>query len=370
MVDFIRKVNSEAVSEERLACEKARIYTPDGTDSAWYYSHHTYLTKFKGKFYAVYSSGRRNEDDCRQRIMMATSENFKDWEVKVFQDSRYGKQSDIILYCMGIYTDGETLSVLFNSWEFRFAEIGRNPDGSYRRPDLPKYPIGERHGPFVSQSTDGVTWSEPEVMEGEIFAKHLAGNHSPFRLSSGRIVWPGFASTAYTDDPTLKSGWRAISVPIADEEEKAPITESTVLEYDDGKLLCFNRMGRISKTISAAVSVDNGTTWTSSYRTDFLNSESKFQFGRLPDGRYYYLGNVDRYRSSVVVMVSDDGVNFDKWYLLADEAYSRMKEGMCKEGLYGYPTSYFDDEYMYVIYSLYKESVEVLRVPLASIGVK
>ena len=69
MIDFIKKVNSEAASVERIECEKARIFTPDGTEDAWYYSHHTYLTKFKGKFYAVYSSGRRNEDDCRQRII-------------------------------------------------------------------------------------------------------------------------------------------------------------------------------------------------------------------------------------------------------------------------------------------------------------
>ena len=53
-----------------------------------------------------------------------------------------------------------------------------------------------------------------------------------------------------------------------------------------------------------------------------------------------------------------------------DEDYTMMKDGMYKGGLYGYPTSYFDDNYMYVIYSLRKESVEVLRVPLAAIGVK
>ena len=53
-----------------------------------------------------------------------------------------------------------------------------------------------------------------------------------------------------------------------------------------------------------------------------------------------------------------------------DEDYTMMKDGMYKGGLYGYPTSYFDDKYMYVIYSLHKESVEVLRVPLTAIGVK
>ena len=40
---------------------------------------------------------------------------------------------------------------------------------------------------------------------------------------------------------------------------------------------------------------------------------------------------------------------------------------MYKNGTYGYMTSCTDDTYLYVIYSLGKESLEILRVPLSDI---
>lgn len=370
MVQFIKSINSNAAVTERINCEKARIYTPDGTDSAWYYSHHTYMTKFKGRFYAVYSSGNRNEDDCRQRIMMATSENFYDWDLKVFQDSAFGDHSDMVRYCMGIYSDGETLSVMFAAWEFEAEGLRKDEKGRDLRPEHGKGSLSYRKGPYVTQSTDGIHWSEPVIMEGNINGQLLAGNHSPFALPSGRVIWPGFASLSYTDDPTLKSGWTGMNVPIAQDEQKCVVTESSIMELSDGKLICFSRTGFRTNTIVAAVSTDGGTTWTDSYRTAFLNSDSKFQFGTLPDGRYYYVGNVDQKRSSVVIIVSEDGIHFDKWYLVKDDAYVPMKEGMYKGGVYGYPTTFIDKNYMYIIYSLGKESVEVLRVSLSEIGVK
>ena len=195
MISRIRKINSTMFFTKRIDCETARIYTPDGTESAWYYSHHTFMTKFKGKFYAVYSSGNRNEDDCRQRIMMATSDNFTDWDVKVFQDSRWGNHSDMVLYCMGIYTDGETLSVMFDSWEFNEDGLCKNDDGSFRRPEAGKGSLSYRKGPYITQSTDGVNWSEPVIMGGNIDGTLYAGNHSPFMTKTGRIIWPGFASS-------------------------------------------------------------------------------------------------------------------------------------------------------------------------------
>ena len=370
MISRIRKINSTMFFTKRIDCETARIYTPDGTESAWYYNHHTFMTKFKGKFYAVYSSGNRNEDDCRQRIMMATSDNFTDWDVKVFQDSRWGNHSDMVLYCMGIYTDGETLSVMFDSWEFNEDGLCKNDDGSFRRPEAGKGSLSYRKGPYITQSTDGVNWSEPVIMGGNIDGTLYAGNHSPFMTKTGRIIWPGFASLAYTDDPTLRSGWTGVKTPLAESEMKFPLTESTVLENADGTLVCLSRMGRRANTIGAAVSTDGGLTWSDTYRTGFVNSDSKFQFGTLPDGRYYYIGNVDTDRSSVVLMVSEDGINFDERYDIKDDGYSFLKEGLYKGGIYGYPTTFVDEEYMYVIYSLYKESVEVIRFPLSEINAR
>ena len=146
------------------------------------------------------------------------------------------------------------------------------------------------------------------------------------------------------------------------------LPEAGFFQRSDGAVFLFSRTD--GGTMICAASADEGRTWTDCYHTQITDHGAKFEFGTLPDGRYYYLGNADNKRSSVVLMISKDGINFNEWYILEDEPYAQMKEGMYKAGVYGYPTSYIDENYMYVIYSLRKESVEVLRVPLSSIGVK
>ena len=54
----------------RLESERQLIYVPEGS---WGYNHHAAVQPFKGKLYATFSSGRENEDDCGQRIMLSVS---------------------------------------------------------------------------------------------------------------------------------------------------------------------------------------------------------------------------------------------------------------------------------------------------------
>ena len=91
--------------------------------------------------------------------------------------------------------------------------------------------------------------------------------------------------------------------------------------------------------------------------------------GTLPNGKNYYLGGISKKRSEIILMVSSDGVQFNTWYYLANNStYNIIKTGLYKGGAYGYNTSCFDSQYMYVIYSVEKESLEILRVPLSQIG--
>lgn len=348
--------------------ERTRIYTPDGSDSAWYYSHHPFITQFKGKFYAIYSSGLTNEDDCKQRVMLATSENFTDWTVDVLVDSIMGETSPLVLYATGLYTDGETLTAFYTSYEYQPQTLRRNPDGSALRPEADKSKV-DRFGPKYLQTTDGVHWSEAKDVTGSVGNMLLCGNLSPVMLASGRLMWAGYGSMAVSPSGNITGDWSGQKIRVAEgEEEPNSLTESGFFQRSDGMIFLFSRTDG-GKTVCAA-SADEGRTWTDFYHTQLNDYGAKFEFGTLPDGRYYYIGNVDNKRSSVVLMISEDGISFNEWYILADEPYTQMKEGMYKGGVYGYPTTCFDSEYLYVIYSLHKESVEVLRVPLSEIGVR
>ena len=111
---------------------------------------------------------------------------------------------------------------------------------------------------------------------------------------------------------------------------------------------------------------DNGTTWSTPVETDFSDTDAKFHFGRLPDGRYYYLGNpVGGGRTPLVLSLGRDGVHFNQHLILGHAHYERRRPGAAKGGEYGYPHSIIHDGYLCVIVSRQKEAVEVLRVALS-----
>ncbi len=56
---------------------------------------------------------------------------------------------------------------------------------------------------------------------------------------------------------------------------------------------------------------------------------------------------------------------FDRHFILADEPYEMQRQGMHKGGMYGYPHTMLHDGYLYAIFSLRKEAVAALRVPLS-----
>ena len=56
--------------------ESVLIYQPT---TEWTYSHHASLTFFKGRYYAIWSNGHKDEDAPGQRVLMASSADFTHW---------------------------------------------------------------------------------------------------------------------------------------------------------------------------------------------------------------------------------------------------------------------------------------------------
>ena len=115
---------------------------------------------------------------------------------------------------------------------------------------------------------------------------------------------------------------------------------------------------------------DNGETWSEPAPTGYSDDSSKFHFGRLPDGRFYGVSNTvpdSSRRNPLVLCVSEDGVNFDQHFILRDEPYEMKAEGMYKGGHYGYPHTLIHENYMYVIYSKCKETIEVTKFSLEQV---
>jgi len=118
---------------------------------------------------------------------------------------------------------------------------------------------------------------------------------------------------------------------------------------------------------------DDGRTWSRPRLTGFTNSVSRSQFGRLPDGRFFCVNcpaparegaspSTRTPRTPVVLALSDDGVVFDRHYVLGDEAQGEPRiPGYLKHGRYGYPFLAIANDTALMIYSTNKEDINVAR---------
>lgn len=343
--------------------ERADVYTP--TD-AWFYSHHQAISKIGDRFIAVWSRGRWNEDDCGQHIAWSWSTDFTNWsEAAPLVDVRRGDHSELVMWVSGVYNTGDTLTVYFRTYEYGEA---------YLRENNTLRPIADEgrfsHTCWYLQTKDGITWTEP-VQITDPPAYTAGGNHGPVTLSDGTLIWPGAQYQALTHDKTglhweERSG---VDGAFALNNGAKIFTESSLYELDNGGVILLARSN--AGRLWAAFSEDLGKTWSNPYPTHFTDAGAKFMCGRLPDGRYYVVSNPvpKSNRNPLCISLSKDGYRFDERYIIGDEPYTHINEGMYKDGDYGYPCTYIgDDGYFYVIYSRGKETVQVTRFLLSELG--
>ena len=186
----------------------------------------------------------------------------------------------------------------------------------------------------------------------------------------------------YSDDPSGLTGWRMAGIypremeaTIFDDSEgfwkvrqrtgwEPGLCEGSFYQTDDSVLHMLLRSGQ--KRLWLTQSHDCGQTWSAPMPTDFTDNDTKFHFGRLPDGRFYYVGCPDPQgaRTPLVLSLSADGIRFDRHFIVADEAYAPKSEGLHKGGDYGYPHTLVHAGQLYIIVSRRKEAVEVIRLAI------
>ncbi|MHC4982748.1 MAG: exo-alpha-sialidase [Planctomycetota bacterium] len=343
----------------KLATERVFLYRPE---REWTYSHHPHITCFKGRFFAIFSNGRKDEDAPGQRVMLSSSGNFSQWAKPVpLVDSLPGKHGgDLVLTAAGFHQHEGELVAYFGQYQYDKSETSLR----------------------AVTSSDGENWSPIRDI-----GIPVNPNHGPQGTASGRLVISGNISFPYTDDPSGLTGWKMTGIYPSDlacisdnpatfwlvQESMgwpAALCEGSFYQTDDGVIHMLLRStgegfrGRLWVTESE----DNGDTWSAPRETKFTDNDAKFHFGRLPDGRFYYVGCPDPRppwtRSPLVLSVSQDGAIFDEHYLLADEPYEMKREGLAKTGQYGYPHTMIHDGFLYVIVSRLKEAVEVIRASI------
>ena len=344
---------------KRPNVESVLIYQPA---VEWTYSHHQSLAFFKGRFHAIWSNGRQDEDAPGQRVLVCSSSDFKTWTTpKPLVDSVTEKGVERVLTAAGFHQHDGTLAAYFGNY-------GPNKETTRLQ---------------AVTTTDGEHWSAAREI-----GVPINPNHGPQRTASGRLIISGNISFPYTDDPAGLTGWRmtgiypgAMAATIKDDpssfwevarEQRWPaaLCEGSFYQTGDGVLhmLLRNTGRQFTRHLFVTESRDNGATWSEPSLTGFSDANSKFHFGRLPDGRFYYVGNpLAGNRTPLALSLSRDGVHFDRHFILGETHYDRRRAGGAKGGEYGYPHTLLHDGYLYVIVSRQKEAVEVLRVALSEL---
>ncbi len=343
-------------------------------DAQWNYAHHPFLTWFRGRFFLFFSLGRNQEDDVGQRVMFTVSSDFETWTPPRELASPKRLDTGVLIPC-GPWTDGERLNAYLLCFDYRKDVLvnGRRQPGSAGR---------ENWGYRCQTTLDGETFREVEGPTA------FGGNMPVRRLSSGRLFSCGGRTCAWTEDPTGLTGWHGAEVfpqgwksPEAGQERhpllpgevgqcQMELCEGSSVELEDGTLLMLLRSG--TPWLYASRSADGGETWTLPKRTSFTDNRTKFFLDRLPDGRYYYIGTPDpfppRVRHLLCLSLSEDGVNYDRHFILCDRQFKGRYPGLDKNGVYGYPTALVREGRLYMTFSINKEMIAVAGLPLSALG--
>lgn len=341
----------------RLRIERAFVYVPQ---EGWMYAHHPHITRFGNQWIAMWSNGMKDEDASGQRVLYAVSKDFFNWTEPMVLSvpPRFQGNGRHVLTAAGFHQYRDTLVAYYGSY---------SPKRTHTRL-------------FARWTTDGRVWSDAIDL-------HIPVNPNigPQATSTGRLIISGNFTMPYTDDPSGLRGWQMTSFypdslfrednpatfyAPAEKLNLPPLCEASFFETAGGALRALLRVtgkgwkGRLWQTESS----DNGSTWSVPVETPFTDNDSKFHFGKLPDGRFYYVGipdTVHHYlRNPMVLSLSADGRNFNRHFIIADSEYKLKQEGLWKGGQYGYPHTFIHDNRMYVIVSRQKEAVEVLRFSL------
>ena len=370
------------------------------------YNHQSQLVSYQGKLFATWSMGIRDEEYPGQQMVLAMSaDGGRSWSTpSVVAPYHTGEFGMSVACSSGLRIHDGALIAYSGEWERSPWEQSPDVfdrDGNYRSPKC-------RTEARISHDL-GRTWSEPRLI-----APGLINYMPPSPTATGRLILPGNLTHAYTDDPAGLSGWKRSGIPgtpgdLVDTYMTSVISESSrflgtddllseanFFQTDDGVIHMMMR-NEHSRFLAVTESRDNGETWSRPRLTHVTNSISRSHFGRLPDGRFFYLStpkprdekfgeDFHQYRfhaerTPAILAVSTDGVVFDRHYVIGDDreeggqASSGTDElrgapripGKAKVGRYGYPYFHAMGEYGFVIYSKYKEDICVCRFPLSAL---
>ncbi len=331
----------------RVDFSRRRVYTGQG--DAGTYNHHSAITKFNGRYVLAWSNGIVDESTSGQRILLSWSDDAQDWSTA--QCIVPGDvAANIMRQVAGLMPWDEKLVLYYVT----------------RECILDPTQAGGRHYKDGAFSLDACVTSDGE--NWETYSGLVTGNVWMFEeprltqagtwLAAGTVAGPVVYRWPKNDplgEPEI------IALQQSDEEGVFPAGEASWYQTDEERIWMYWRDEAGSLRLYVSVSDDDGQTWTGPLLSDFPDSVSRVRAGRLPDGRYYLIGNSYPHlynRIHLMISISDDGAKFHTMYTLVGDPTAQRVKGLLKNHGYQYPNDVIDGDKMLVSYSVNKEDIE------------
>lgn len=353
--------------------EVTQLY--EATPETGTFSLHAYITCFKGVLFASWDVHARDENSSGQHGVMRRSSDYgKTWsQLEVLFPPLSSNVPAADPYPYTRFHTNNGFAVIDDAL-YAISDVAEwtTPGASKGRP---RVVVGRM---ARSVNPDGglgeLFWllpTAPEPIKG--FPSIPAGDPVIVDKINYYLSQPG-------NEPQLNFGREAH--PISDDNrglgEPVP-----AWQLEDGTWVKLYRAGSIRGYRSAqeredtrprrkyaSFSFDDGKTWTVPTRTNFTDAGARTNSGRLPDGQIYVINNLlpmnpqKGGRVLLAISLSRDGLTFDRATMIRFVPPPPRYQGRSKRHGYQYPESVVVGEYLWVIYSVNKEDVEVARIPV------
>ena len=353
------------------------------------FNHQAQLASRAGTLFATWSSGIRDEEESGQQMVMAHSrDGGRTWsEPATVAAARPGRFAPSVVVSSGLRVHGDALIAYSGEWGRWHAERDAAREAATAAHD--HVALNVRTEARVSRD-DGGSWSPPTPVMA-----NMMNFMPPAPTRTGRLIFAGQLTYAITDDPAGLTGWRRIGIAgipadyCDDWQSRVKgaqllgmahrFNEANFFQTDDGVIHMMLR-NEGSTLMGVTESRDDGESWSRPVLTGFTNSVSRSHFGRLADGRWFCIScpslpppgaapSTRTPRTPIVLALSDDGVVFDRHYVIGDEPQGAPRlPGYLKHGRYGYPYLHVMGDAGLVIYSRNKEDICVARFALADLA--
>ncbi len=317
-------------------------------EGQWQFNLHSFIAHHDGKFWAIWSSGRVNEDSSSQFIRYATSADGLSWsESAVLAADPDGEAGPLRWLASGLYVQDGQLYAL------GCLNAGHQESRIWAGAKLMR-----------------LQWTPDGWQDRGLFADNCMVYFPPMRVA-GRdfLVWRDEKAHFFTARSLPGTAqWEVKKHPHFPPDYR--MSETSAYADPDGVLHLIIRDQGLTKRLYHSLSFDDGTTWTLPVKTNYPDAVSKNFSGRLSNGWYYLINNpkTSGLRDPLTISFSRDGWIFGSPKILRrDSPVRRYKGGAKPERSFQYADAMEHGGQLWVLYATNKEDIEISAYALDSL---